>query len=154
MLRWTHSCNQREESGALSVGDRGRGRWEQLGEFIPDRRVRKPALGMILFWRKVSSQPKVAPWLLSSLRFIASKPSHVGGQGWVSVEGTHVPQQIPALVHRMVLGWAGQRSELCRDGLWGLLAVPLQMLAGSSRLEQGFICPESSHVILLGPGSG
>lgn len=49
---------------------------------------------------------------------------------------------------------AGQRRELCRDRLRALLAGPLRMRTGSSRLEQGFSCPESSNGILLGSGSG
>lgn len=107
MLCWTHSCNWREESGALSVGGWGRGRWEQPVEFIPDRIVRKLALGTILFWRKVSSQPKVAPWLLSSLRFIASKPSYVGGLGLGERGGDTCPPTNPSSGSQdgVGLGW-------------------------------------------------
>lgn len=100
--------------------------------------------------------PPSPPWL----RGCGSLPANPAGwgsglsDGWVSVEGTLVPQQAPALVHRTALGWAGQRSELCRDRLWALLAVPLQMPARSHWLEQEFSCPESSHGILLGSGSG
>lgn len=71
----------------------------------------EPALGRILCWRAVSFQPTLSPWLCSSLP---------RGQG-SALEGD--PQQTPAVGHKMVLGWAGQRRELSRDGLWVLLAV-------------------------------
>lgn len=133
------------------------GRWEQPAELIPAGTVCKPALAMTLCWCEVSSQPTMAPWLHSSCSSLPANPAGWGsglGDGWASVEGTLVPQRAPALVHRRVLGWAGQKRELCRDGPRALLAMPLQLPAGSSRLEQGFSCPESSHGILLGSSSG